>query len=210
MKKFWSNLNICSHLFYDLTLYQQCISFIYKSSVLFGIFLKSRPSPSSVSKSWDSKARIASICLKTVEKAYGMTVSIIIKVIRRIMAVGKIIWTSWKQSNLAGGKKENPTCLPGDLSAFTTEWNLAGNTQPISSVQVRRTLKVIFFSENKLCVPVLLGSYIDCQTSEIVREKPGAFCIKSKSKLNPITLPITLLCCRSIERTGQGKLLKVF
>ena len=102
MKKFWSNLNICSHLFYDLALYQQSISFIYKSSVLFGMFLKSRPSPSSVSKSWDSNARIASICLKTVEKAYGMTVSIIIKVIRRIMAVGKIIWTSWNQSNLAG------------------------------------------------------------------------------------------------------------
>ena len=86
--------NMWSHLFYDLTLKQQFIpfiSFIYKSSVLFGMVLKSRPSASSVSNCLDSKARIASICLKTVEKAYGMTVSIIIKVISRIIAVGKII-----------------------------------------------------------------------------------------------------------------------
>ena len=65
---------------------------IYKSSVVFGVLLS--PIVSSELVSWDSRALIASICLKTVEKAYGITVSIIINVIRRITAVGKISWTS--------------------------------------------------------------------------------------------------------------------
>ena len=77
-------------------------------------------------------------------------------------------------------KEEEKTAhLPGDWSAFTTEWSLASNTQSVSPVQVRGTLKVIFFQETKLCVPSLLGSYNDCQTSEIVQEKPDAFLVKT-------------------------------
>ena len=77
------------------------------------------------------------------------------------------------------GGKEKTVYLPGDWSALTTEWSLTSNTQPVSPVQVRRTLKVIFFQETKLSVPSLLGSYNDCQTSEIVQEKPDAFLVKT-------------------------------
>ena len=77
---------------------------------------------------------------------------------------------------------DDRTYFPGDWSVFITKWRLTADTESVSPIQVGRTLHILVSLSPIKRVPFLLGSCIGCQTSEIVREKPGAFSL-SKSYL---------------------------